>query len=115
MQITCIMRTNIYKEKICALLKKEHLLTIAQIHEAIPDADYSTIFRNIEQLHKDKIIKKVVVDTKSIAYEASDGSHDHFICNDCGMIESISIPHSSITSHKVEDITVRGSCDKCNT
>lgn len=67
MQTTCIMRTNIYKEHILNLLKKKHLLTIAEIHKAIPDADYSTVFRNIEQLLKDRKIKRILVDNKSVA------------------------------------------------
>lgn len=108
------MRTNIYKEKILLLLKKKHLLTIAEINKDIPDADYSTIFRNIEQLLKEKNIKKVLIDNKTIAYELSNENHDHFICNDCGKVESIHIPHTNIKGHKVEDITVRGSCDKCD-
>ena len=107
------MRTNVYKEHILKLLKKKHLLTIAEIHKAIPDADYSTVFRNVEQLLKDKEIKKVMIDNKSIAYESSKDSHDHFICNDCGTIESIHIPRKSIKGRKVDDVTVRGSCNKC--
>lgn len=113
MQTTCIMRTNINKGKILALLKKKHLLTIAEIHAALPDADYSTVFRNVEQLLKDKEIKKVMIDSKSIAYESGQESHDHFICSDCGTVESIHIPHTSIKGHRVEDVTVRGSCNKC--
>lgn len=107
------MRTNVYKEQILNLLKKKHLLTISEIHKAIPEADYSTIFRNVEQLLNKKEIKKVMIDQKSIAYESSEDSHDHFICNDCGTIESIHIPHKSIKGHKIDDITVRGSCNKC--
>lgn len=107
------MRTNIYKEKILAVLQKKHLLTIAEIHAALPDADYSTVFRNVEQLLKDKEIKKVMIDNKSVAYESAQNRHDHFICNDCGTVESIRIPHTSIKGHRVEDVTVRGSCDDC--
>lgn len=107
------MRTNIYKEKIISLLRKKHLLTIAEIHKAIPEADYSTIFRNVEHLLAGKVIKKVMIDNKSIAYESAMDSHDHFICNNCGTVESIHIPHKSIKGRKVDDITVRGSCNKC--
>lgn len=113
MQITCIMRTNVYKEHILKLLEKSHLLTIAEIHKAIPDADYSTVFRNVEQLLADKKIKRVMIDNKSVAYESAHESHDHFICNDCGKVEEIHIPHNTIKNHKVEDITVRGNCGKC--
>jgi len=107
------MRTNIYKEKILKLLQKRHLLTIAEIHKAIPEADYSTIFRNVESLLVGKKIKKVMIRNKSIAYESAGDNHDHFICNDCGIVESIHISHKSIKGRKVDDITVRGSCGKC--
>ena len=113
MQTTCIMRTNVYKEQILKLLKKKHLLTIAEIHKAIPEADYSTIFRNVEQLLSGKEIKKVMIDNKSVAYESAKESHDHFICNDFGTVEAIHISHNSIKGRKVDDITVRGSCNKC--
>lgn len=113
MQTTCIMRTNIYKEKIIDLLKKTHLLTISQIHDALSEADYSTVFRNVEQLVLDKQIKKVLIDNKSCAYELVSDSHDHFICNGCGKIEAIHMPHNSIKGHRIEDIIVRGSCNKC--
>jgi len=113
MQTTCIMRTNIYKEKIVSLLRKKHLLTIAEIHKAIPEADYSTIFRNVERLLAGKVIKKVMIDNKSVAYESAKENHDHFICNDCGTVESIHIPRNSIKGRKIDDITVRGSCNKC--
>lgn len=115
MQSTCIikMRTNIYKKKILKLLKENHLLTILEIHKALPEADYSTIFRNIEQLMRDKEIKKIRIDNKAVAYESSHESHDHFICNDCGTVESIHIPHDRIKGRKVEEITVRGTCNNC--
>lgn len=107
------MRANIYKEKILTLLKKKHLLSISEIHKAVPGADYSTIYRNVEQLLSDKKIKKVLIDNKSIAYESTHKKHDHFICNDCGKVEEINIPYKFITNHDVEDITVRGSCNDC--
>ncbi len=106
------MRTNIYKEQILNLLQRKHLLTINEIHKAIPKADYSTIFRNIENLLTDKAIKKVMVDDKSIAYESIKDSHDHFICNSCGTVETIHMPHKSINGRKVDDITVRGNCNR---
>ncbi len=107
------MRTNVYKGQILKLLKKKHLLTIAEIHKAVPNADYSTVFRNVEQLLKGKQIKKIMVDNRSIAYEFSKDSHDHFICNDCGKVESIHLPRNSIKDRKIDDITIRGSCGNC--
>jgi len=110
------MRTNVYKEQILNLLQERHLLTISDIHKSIPNADYSTVFRNVEQLLKDKAIKRVLIDSKSVAYESSKESHDHFICNDCGKIESlhIQVPKKALNSKSVSDITIRGSCEQCN-
>ena len=108
------MRTNRYKEQILQLLQKKHLLTIGQIHKAIGEADYSTVFRNIEQLLSDKQIKRVVIGSKSIAYESAHENHNHFICNDCGKVEEIHIPFTSIKGRRVDEIAVRGSCGECD-
>ena len=108
------MRTNTYKEHILKLLGKKHLLTIAEIHKAIPDADYSTVFRNVEQLLKDKAIKRVLVDNKSVAYESSKESHDHFVCTSCRKIEKLHISRKNLPCNTdVSDITVRGTCKTC--
>jgi Fe2+ or Zn2+ uptake regulation protein len=114
MQYTCIMRTNIYQQKISDLLHNKHLMTIAEIHSALPEADYSTVFRNIEQLLEQKQIKKVIIDNKTVAYESCGETHDHFICNDCGVVESIHMPRKLISGYKIEDVTVRGVCGDCD-
>jgi Fe2+ or Zn2+ uptake regulation protein len=108
------MRTSLHKNKILKLLSKRHLLTIAQIHKAIPKVDYSTIFRNVEQLLKAKLIKRVLIDNKSVAYESSKESHDHFICNDCGKVEEIHVSRKDLSEDRVvSDITARGICGQC--
>jgi Fe2+ or Zn2+ uptake regulation protein len=108
------MRTSIYKNKIIELLKKKHLLSIADIHKHIPEADFSTIYRNVNQLLEEKAIRKLVVGNKSIEYESAFDSHDHFICNDCGKVESIHLHiDTSLLRQKVSDVTVRGTCTEC--
>ena len=116
MQSTCIMRTNIYREKIIDILMKNHLLTISDIHVLIPKSDYSTIFRNIENLCKDKVVKKVVIDKGVVLYEfATDDMHDHFICDDCGKCETIHLDKDFGLGRKiVKDILLKGTCADCN-
>lgn len=115
MQFTCIMRTNVYKEKILSLLRKKHFLTIAEIHTLLPEADHSTIFRNVDQLLKNKEVRKIMIDSRLVAYESVHENHDHFICNDCGKVEvvHVPVPASALGGRKVEDITVRGICAEC--
>lgn len=116
MQSTCkSMRTSIYKKEILKVLSKHHVLSIADIHRAIPDADYSTIYRNIEKLLEEKEIKKVLIDQKTSLYEiVDDHAHDHFVCDDCGDVAEISIPREGLgVKLPVSDITVRGQCGDC--
>lgn len=107
------MRKSVYKEKIISLLCDRHFLTIAEIHKEIPEADYSTVFRNLEQLLKEKRVRKVLVDNKSTAYESVDDKHDHFICTDCGKVEVIHLNLTNFNGNKVEDVLVRGVCGEC--
>ena len=107
------MRTSIYKEKILKVISNGHLLTISEINKHIPDADYSTIFRNVEILLSCGKIKKVFIDNKTIAYEIAKEDHDHFICNKCGTVECVKVSHKSIEGRKVEEITIRGICNNC--
>jgi len=109
------MRKSIYKEKILALLSKEHILTITKIHTVIKKANYSTIFRNIERLLKEKQIRKITNTKKISAYELASHAHDHFICDSCNTIETVVIPRSNISlkGHIMSEISVRGICKEC--
>lgn len=112
------MRTNIYKDKIIKLLKKKHLLSIFDIHKHISDADYSTVYRNIEKLENDGEIKKVVFDKDKVLYEIKDNDrhHDHFVCTDCGLVDEIdskSLKSDSLKKYLVTDVLVKGLCNKC--
>jgi len=116
MVYTHIMRVSVYKDKIIDVLGKNHLMSIAQIHESLPEADYSTIFRNVEKLLVEKIIKKVNLD-KEVMYELTEEGHDHFICDDCGKVESIHINQDKInlkSKNRISDITVHGICENCD-
>jgi len=108
------MRTSAYKEKILSVLSKKHLLSVAEIQKLV-GADFSTVFRNLESLVKEGKIKKIVISKDCVMYEKStDYSHDHFVCDDCGKIESLEISHKNLkVSGSVKDILVRGTCALC--
>jgi len=113
------MRTNIYKNKILKLLQQNHLLSIADIHKKTANADYSTVYRNVEQLLSDNQIRKVVFDKGKIMYELNHkkNNHDHFLCLNCGNIEKIHVSSKTLrlsNNHKVSDLLVRGLCESCN-
>lgn len=108
------MRNSSYKNNILEMLSKKHLLSVAEIREEV-GGDFSTVFRNLEALVKEGIIKKVVVSKDSVMYEKLEGyNHDHFVCDDCGKVESLEISHKNIKiKGLVKDILVRGTCGSC--
>jgi Fe2+ or Zn2+ uptake regulation protein len=113
------MRTNVYKNKILKLLEEEHLLSIADIHKHIVGVDYSTVYRNIEQLVSNHQVRRVVFGKGNILYELNRGedNHDHFLCLGCGTIEDIHVPLEGLplsSKHIISDLVVRGICKHCN-
>ncbi len=108
------MKTNIYQKRILSLFQKKHMLTISQIHEAIPEADYSTIFRNVDRLFKNKQLKAITTEKKSVMYELAENDHAHFVCDNCGSVESMQIKIDKIARGKVvKDVIMRGICNNC--
>lgn len=105
-----------YKEKIISVLKKAHLVSIADIQKSVPVADFSTVFRNMEQLHENGLVRKVVVSKDTVLYELveTSGHHDHFVCNGCGAVESVQVPKVKLSGKAIAtDILVRGVCNDC--
>ena len=108
------MKTNIYQKRILSLFQKKHMLTISQVHEAIPEADYSTIFRNIDHLFKNNQLKAVTTGKKSVMYELAENDHAHFVCDDCGRIESIYLAvGKTVEGRLIKDVLLKGICTDC--
>ncbi|MEN9604484.1 MAG: hypothetical protein RJB39_169 [Candidatus Parcubacteria bacterium] len=112
------MKTSPYKDKIIQLFKKAPTLSIAQIRTKMPSADFSTIFRNVEKLVKEGVLKKIIVD-KDVTVYAQKGAQSpqhHFICLECGQVENVQISANILKSSrvKVTDVILRGICEACN-
>ena len=113
------MRTNVYRDKILRVLHTNHLLSISDIQKRIAQADYSTIYRNIEQMVSDGVLRKIVLDKNNVSYETTTpkNNHGHFLCLDCGGVESIQTQNmvGTVTGKQtIHDILVRGLCGKCH-
>lgn len=109
------MRSNVYRDKVLAILEKEHLLSIADIRNKLSGVDFSTIFRNVEQLVSDRVIKKVIISKDIVLYETVEKhAHDHFVCNNCGTVESVHLPKKiALKGKAIVDVLIRGTCKKC--
>ena len=110
----CIMRTNEYKKLILAVMEKNHLLSLAEIHAQIPDAHFASIYRNVESLCEKGVLKKVTIDKNNTQYEMASHGHGHFVCNDCNTVEEMEVPESIKGARaSVSDMLVRGKCEDC--
>ncbi len=111
------MRTNKCKQNILSLLSENHLLSIKDIQNKLGEGDFSTIFRNVVSLEKEKNIKKIIIEKDIVLYELVSHNHNHFICNKCKSVREIFFSNvSKILPQdiKIYDVTVRGLCNKCN-
>lgn len=108
------MRSSEYKQKIYEVFKTHHLLSLSEIHTFIPEAHFASIFRNVESLCEDGVLKKVVVDKNNIQYELASHDHGHFICNDCSSIHEVELKPFKKKTHHVSDVTIRGVCEDCS-
>lgn len=112
------MKVSPYKEKIIDVLKNNHLLSIADIQSKIPASNFSTIFRNIEILKTEGLVKQIIAQKDIILYElVTEGNeHDHFVCDDCGDVQTIHVHKKDLNikgNAKIRDAVVHGSCSQC--
>lgn len=108
------MRSNEYKKLICEVLENHHLLSLAEIHDYIAEAHFASIYRNVEGLCKEGVLKKIVVDKKDVRYELTSHDHGHFVCNDCDLVEEVDVPNLVKKNYvQVSDVMIRGICKDC--
>ncbi len=114
MQITCrnFMRTSVYQTDIIKFLECHHLVSLADVAAAL-EADFSTLYRNMQSLEKEGVVRRVVVDSKRTLYELASHQHDHFLCTECDTVEAIDQTRIKVSGHQVEDVLVRGKCTDC--
>lgn len=112
------MRTNQYRKQLLKVLTGNNHSSIADLQKMVPSADYSTIYRNVEQMVSEGVLRKVVLDKGTTLYERIEpkDEHGHFVCTHCSDVESIQTPKlrgAFVRNHTVTDIVVRGLCQTC--
>lgn len=88
------------------------------ICNSIPQVNFSTVFRNLEQLCSQGKVKRVLIDKDLVLYELVniENPHDHFFCTNCHLIVSLA-PQikflEEMPNTEISDILVRGICEQC--
>lgn len=116
------MNINLTKKrnKILSILKQEQkILSAKEIHKYTPTVDLATIYRTLNLLTKEKIVKQVRLNNDGEAlFEYQEQPHHHAVCNKCNKIVHFKTSENeinkllSIKGFEIEDIelTVKGVC-----
>ena len=113
------LRLTSKRKDILAVLKAHHgALSAAAIHQALPTVDLATIYRNLDLFVKEKLIKKINLDTGEAQYEFQHEPHHHAVCTKCHKVLHFTAPDAKIkkllglSDFEVDEleVTVKGLC-----
>lgn len=91
-----------------------------EVKKELPSISFSTVYRNLNQLVEQKMIKKISLDGEKYIYDNITREHAHFYCICCGMLEDLDF-YKDIKllkkrlPYEVESIelVVKGICNNC--
>jgi len=94
-----------------------------RLKSEFPDLSLGTIYRNLNILIEQGLIRKIDFGSTFDRYDANTRPHYHFICERCGSISDLKIPIDDELNKRVEldtrykakrhRIEFYGLCDKC--
>jgi Fe2+ or Zn2+ uptake regulation protein len=71
--------------------------TAAEIHAALlpraPQLSLATVYRNLEVLVGEGMVEEVTGSGAALRYDANQVPHHHFVCERCGSIRDLYVPH----------------------
>ena len=90
----------------------------------LPGISFATVYNSLRYLKKEGLIGEVQFGTDASRYDRKLAQHDHAICNDCGKLVDLELPHpdglleeaANRSKFKPESIelTLRGLCPECS-
>lgn len=121
-------RNSKQRDKILELLKSTDTHPTAnwlfdKLKKNFPKLSLGTIYRNLNILLKQKLIKKIDFGSTFDRFDSNTSDHHHFICEKCGSIKDINLPIGKDLYNEVDNmincktkkhrIEFYGLCDKC--
>ena len=118
---------NYGSQSISAAVHRVEMRTMDELHEGITrrglDCDFSSLFRAVEKLVADRIIRKIIFDDGRTRLEMTAGHHDHLYCAKCKEVVPIPCvigPNEIVTLERdsgivIEDhhLILNGTCRDC--
>ena len=95
----------------------------AAVRQRLPRISLGTVYRNLEVLHEDGMIRKMEFSGAESRFDGNLEQHDHVRCTDCGRIadifpqgpDHISVPPEEMAGFQVVGYRLEffGSCPRC--
>ncbi len=90
------------------------------VRETMPDVSLDSVYRILDDFHGAGLIRRLE-GAKIIRYDADTGSHDHFVCQQCGTMYDFSFLEADRVSElcgafgdvTAVELVVRGVCASC--
>lgn len=93
----------------------------ANVQERMPSMSLATLYRTLEFLEKEKLIKRVSAPEAIGRYDANIEPHQHLVCRGCGKLADLHIDEFVQALPKFKDFTVEemdiryvGLCGECS-
>jgi len=96
-----------------------------QLKPEYPDLSLGTVYRNLNQLREEKLIRRVGVVNGQERFDADTRPHAHFVCGSCGAV--IDLPDYNPGEKVLRDLSnkygfmveghefyLKGLCETCN-
>jgi len=65
------------------------------VRRVLPTISLGTVYRNLQRLVADRRISAAPLGARVARYDPTPTPHDHFVCQDCGRVEDITVSHTS--------------------
>jgi Fe2+ or Zn2+ uptake regulation protein len=97
-------------------------LIYERVRRILPSISLGTVYRNLQRLVQEGKIGAAQLGARSLHYDPTASSHDHFVCRECGRVEDLMVDapealHASarraghdVTSHT---LVLYGRCKTC--
>ena len=96
----------------------EQIFHLAQ--SILPTISLATIYNNLNAVDAEGIVRRLKIDGDSDRFDRNPQPHAHLVCNCCGEIEDISLPHFSQylenhlhTQATSYELTIHARCSQC--
>ena len=93
-----------------------------KLSELIPGLSQATVYRTLEFLERENLIKRVSAPEGVGRFDANVGNHQHLVCRVCGSLSDVSLPEldkkklPSVAGFTVDELDIRlvGRCAGCS-